>query len=242
MKSNPTLGVIGLGRMGQSILGLLEYRKDLSFQPFSRLSKDSIPLLKKCDVVIEFTTSEAAPEVIRTCISNDVPVVSGTTGWHEYHLESILSFCKQKHGKFLYASNFSIGMNIVFALNAKLANVLADYPQFKPSLQEIHHIHKKDMPSGTAFTLLEDIMKQQPGYTGISLNQPASSNSIPVVALREGEVKGIHQVNWNSGAEEISIRHEAFDRSIFASGAIMAALWLHSQANGIYTMRDIIKV
>jgi 4-hydroxy-tetrahydrodipicolinate reductase len=132
--------------MGQSILGLLEHRNDLRFQPFSRLSADQLSLLKQCDVVIEFTTAEAAPEVIRTCISNDVPVVSGTTGWHEYHLESILSFCKQKHGKFLYASNFSIGMNIVFALNAKLANVLSDYPQFKPSLQEIHHIHKKDMP------------------------------------------------------------------------------------------------
>lgn len=242
MKSAPTLGVVGLGRMGQSILGLLEQRNNLHFQPFARLSADSIPLLKQCDVVIEFTVAEAAPEVIRTCISNDIPVVSGTTGWHEYHLESIKSLCRQKQGKFLYASNFSIGMNIAFALNAKLANVLSDYPEFKPSLLEIHHVHKKDMPSGTAYTLLEDIMKQQPEYEGISLNQEARSNSIPVVALREGEVKGIHQVAWNSGAEEISIRHEAFDRSIFASGAIMAALWLHAQANGIYTMRDIIKV
>jgi 4-hydroxy-tetrahydrodipicolinate reductase len=242
MKSNPTLGVVGLGRMGQSILGLLEQRNDLSFHPFSRLSSEHISLLKQCDVVIEFTTAEAAPEVIRTCISNDIPVVSGTTGWHEYHLESLLSFCKQKQGKFLYASNFSIGMNIVFALNAKLAHVLSEYPEFKPSLHEIHHVHKKDMPSGTAYTLLEDIMKQQPGYNGISLNQPPSSNTIAVEALREGEVKGIHQVNWNSGAEEISIRHEAFDRSIFASGAIMAALWLHTQSKGIFTMRDIIKV
>jgi 4-hydroxy-tetrahydrodipicolinate reductase len=242
MKSNPTLGVVGLGRMGQSILGLLEQRNDLSFHPFSRLSSEHIPLLKQCDVVIEFTTAEAAPDVIRTCISNDISVVSGTTGWHEYHLESLLSFCKQKQGKFLYASNFSIGMNIVFALNAKLAHVLSAYPEFKPSLQEIHHVHKKDMPSGTAYTLLEDIMKQQPEYNGIGLNQPPSSHTIPVEALREGEVKGIHQVNWNSGAEEISIRHEAFDRSIFASGAIMAALWLHTQSRGIFTMRDIIKV
>ena len=244
MDSKRTIGVIGLGRMGQSIIGLLEERKDLSFHPFSRLKSDSIALLKTCDVVIEFTTSEAAPEVIRTCISNGVPVVSGTTGWHEYHLESILSFCKQQHGKFLYASNFSIGMNITFALNAKLADVLKDYPQFKPAVKEIHHIHKKDMPSGTAYTLLEDIRKQQPGYSGINLNHAYESDPslIPVEALREGEVKGIHKVMWNSGEEEITIKHEAFNRSIFASGAIMAALWLYDQANGIYTMRDIIKI
>ena len=121
-------------------------------------------------------------------------------------------------------------MNIVFALNAKLANVLAAYPQFKPSVEEIHHIHKKDMPSGTAYTLLEDIMKQQPSYSGINLNKAHSSveGLIPVVALREGDVKGIHEVKWNSGAEEIAIRHESKDRGIFASGAIMAALWLHA--------------
>ncbi|HEX5111227.1 MAG TPA: 4-hydroxy-tetrahydrodipicolinate reductase [Saprospiraceae bacterium] len=243
MKSKPTLGIAGLGRMGKAIVGLLEQGDDLRYHPFSRLSEDKIPLLKQCDVVIEFTTPEAAPDVIKTCISNDVPVVSGTTGWHEYHLQEILSFCKQKHGKFLYASNFSIGMNIVFAINAKLANVFSDYKQFKPSLKEIHHIHKKDMPSGTAYTLLEDIMKQQPQYTGISLNQPSDdSHLIPVHAIREGEVKGIHEVKWNSGQEEISIRHEAYDRSIFASGAIMAALWLNAQPNGIYTMRDIIKI
>jgi 4-hydroxy-tetrahydrodipicolinate reductase len=229
--------------MGQSILALLEGRKDVSFQPFSRLSGDAISTLKTCDVVIEFTTSEAAPEVIKTCISNGIAVVSGTTGWHEYHLKTILNFCKQHHGKFLYASNFSIGMNIVFALNAKLADVLADYPQFKPSLKEIHHVHKKDMPSGTAYTLLEDIFKQQTTYTGINLNHanPASPDLIPVEALREGEVKGIHEVKWNSGEEEISIKHEAFNRSIFASGAIMAALWLDKQPQGVYTMKDIIK-
>jgi 4-hydroxy-tetrahydrodipicolinate reductase len=244
MDKKPRIGVVGLGRMGQSILSLLNERSDLTFHPFSRLSGDAITHLKQCDVVIEFTTAVAAPEVIMTCMTNDVPVVSGTTGWHEYHLESVLRFCKQKHGKFLYASNFSIGMNIVFALNAKLANVLATYPQFKPSVEEIHHIHKKDMPSGTAYTLLEDIMKQQSNYCGINLNnaQVAGEGLIPVIALREGDVKGIHEVKWNSGAEEIAIRHESKDRGIFASGAIMAALWLHHQPNGIYTMRDIIHV
>jgi len=243
MDKKPVLGVVGLGRMGQVITRLLEDRHDLSFKPFSRLTPDTISQLKQCDVVIEFTTPEAAPEVIRTCLSNDIAVVSGTTGWHEYHLESILSYCKQREGKFLYATNFSIGMNIVFALNAKLADVLSDYKQFKPSLKELHHIHKKDMPSGTAYTLLEDIMKQQPEYTGISLNQPDSdSHLISVNAIREGEIKGIHEVKWNSGEEEIALRHEAFDRSIFASGAIMASMWLNKQPHGIYTMRDMIKM
>jgi|WetSurMetagenome_2_1015567.scaffolds.fasta_scaffold450632_1 4-hydroxy-tetrahydrodipicolinate reductase len=243
MDKKPTIGVVGLGRMGQAILRLLRERKELSFHAFSRLTLDDISLLKACDVVIEFTTSEAAPNVIKTCISNGVPVVSGTTGWHEYHLESMLSYSKQLHGKFLYASNFSIGMNITFALNAKLADVLKDYPQFKPAVKEIHHVHKKDMPSGTAYTLLEDIRKQQPSYSGINLNHAHGSDStlIPVEALREGEVKGVHEVRWNSGDEEITIRHEAFNRDIFASGAIMAALWLDKQPQGVYTMKDIIK-
>jgi len=243
MNSKPNIGVVGLGRMGQSIMALLEARNDADYQSFSRLSGDSIPRLKTCDVVIEFTTSEAAPDIIKTCLTHDVPVVSGTTGWHEYHLNSILNFCKQKQGTFLYASNFSIGMNLVFAMNTKLAEVLVDYPQFKPYLKEIHHIHKKDMPSGTAYTLLEGIMKKQPTYTGINLNQAQSDGDdlIPVNALREGEVKGIHEVSWNSGEEEISIKHEAFNRDIFASGAIMAAQWLCRQSAGVYTMKDIIK-
>jgi len=240
-----TVGIVGLGKMGQAIASILGNRKDLKSHSFHRISPENTVVLKSCDVVIEFTIAEAAPGVIRQCLDLGIPVVSGTTGWHEYNLESILSYCKQKQGTLLYATNFSVGMNIVFALNRKLAEVMSDLPAFKPSIQEIHHVHKKDSPSGTAYTLIEDILTRHPHYTGFAHN-PGGENfqddKIPVTSIREGEVKGFHQVAWSSGAEQVTIAHEAFDRTIFAEGAVMAALWLSRQPRGIYTMKDILNI
>ena len=238
-----TIGIVGMGKMGQAILAIMDTRPHLRGIAFQRLSAASEDQLAACQVVIEFTTADAAPGVIRHCLERRIPVVSGTTGWHEYHLESILSYARQQHSKLLYATNFSIGMNIVFGLNRKLAEVMRDLPQYKPSVREVHHIHKKDSPSGTAYTLLGDIIKQHPGYSGFALNpgnEMVAADQIPVVAVREGEVKGLHQVYWTSGAEQIMIAHEAYDRSIFAEGAILAAVWLTQQPNGIYTMKDVL--
>ena len=240
-----TIGIVGMGKMGQAIAHLLESRQDLNFKTFQRVSVENREALRACDVVIEFTIPEAAPGVIRHCLELGIPVVSGTTGWHEYQLESILSFCKQQHSTFLYATNFSIGMNITFALNRKLAEVMSGLPQFHPSVKEIHHIHKKDSPSGTAFTMIEDILAYHPQYNGIELNgdiHDPSAGKLPLTAIREGEVKGFHQVTWNSGMEQITLAHEAFDRRIFAEGAVMAASWLRQQPRGIYTMKDIIRI
>ena len=240
-----SIGIVGMGKMGQAIASLLGTRPELQCHPFQRISPENKPILKTCDVVIEFTTPEAAPGVIRQCLELNIPVVSGTTGWHEYHLESILGYCRQHQSTFLYATNFSIGMNIIFALNQKLADVMQGLPQFRPSIKEIHHIHKKDSPSGTAYTLMEGILAQQLRYTGFVVNADANNvpaDKLPVTAIREGEVKGYHEVTWNSGAEQITISHEAFDRRIFAEGAVMAALWLAQKPKGIYTMRDILQL
>ena len=243
MNSKPTIGMIGLGRMGQAIIEQLKGRDDLDFCPVSRLNEANLKALQGCDVVIEFTLPEVAPDIVSQCILAGIPVVSGTTGWHEKHLDRIISLCTEKQGKLLYATNFSIGMNIVFALNEKLAQVMKQYPDFKPSLKEIHHIHKKDMPSGTAMTLLKGIILEQDRFTGFNLNdENASANNIDVHAIREGEVKGYHEVTWNSGLEKITLGHEAFDRGIFAAGAIVAAEWLVKQEEGVYTMRDIIRL
>jgi 4-hydroxy-tetrahydrodipicolinate reductase len=238
-----TIGMVGMGKMGQAITSLLEAQNDIKCHTFNRISPETYSLLSTCNVVIEFTIPGAAPDVIRQCIDLGVPIVSGTTGWHEYHLNSIISFCKQKKGTFLYATNFSIGMNIVFALNRKLAEVMAAFPQFKPSIKEIHHIHKKDSPSGTAYTLIGDILSNLPDYDGFEHNvdeKNKQDNKLHVQSIREGEVKGIHEVTWKSEAEQITIAHEAFDRTIFAEGAVMAARWLHQQHHGVYTMKDIL--
>lgn len=240
-----TIGIIGMGRMGQAIAAQISSRQDIQFIPFSRLSEANDKDLSRCQVAIEFTIPEAAPGVIRHCLERHIPVVSGTTGWHEYHLSSILSLCKQQKGKMLYATNFSVGMNIVFALHERLSAVMASFPEFRPSIREVHHMHKKDAPSGTAYTLIESILSQHPAYTGFVLNPEnpqLPTDRFPVDAIREGEVKGIHEVTWSSEMEKITIGHEAFDRRIFAEGAIMAALWLDHQPQGIYTMRDIIQL
>ena len=234
-------GIIGMGKMGHAISDLLELDKRVTFHTFNRLSSENQHLLKECSVVIEFTTADASPGIIEHCILSGVPIVSGTTGWQEYHLENIKKICKQHQGKLLYASNFSIGMNITFALNRTLASIMNSFPQFKASILEKHHIHKKDSPSGTAYSLIEDVIKNHTAYKGFELNHPVNEEgNIPVTTIREGEIKGYHEVSWNSGLEEIKLSHEAYDRKIFAEGAILAARWLKDKIPGIYSMRDII--
>lgn len=238
-----TYGIIGMGRMGQSLSAILANDEEHPFYTFNRLSPESQTQLESCDVVIEFTTSEAAPGIIKHCLESGITIVSGTTGWQEYHLASMIKLCQFKKGKFLYASNFSIGMNITFALNRKLASIMNQFPQFNASVKEIHHIHKKDSPSGTAYTLIGDIIDQHKRYNNFELNSDPSSadeNIFPVTAIREGEIKGYHEVKWDSGSEQIKISHEAFDRKIFAEGAIMAATWLINQHPGVYTMKDMV--
>lgn len=236
-----SFGIVGMGKMGQSIVTVLEANPTLQFQSFNRITPDNQALLKACDVVIEFTNADASPGIISHCISSGIPIVSGTTGWQEYHFETIKNLCNQHHGRFLYASNFSIGMNIMFALNQKLATIMNSFPQFKPTITERHHIHKKDKPSGTAYTLIEGVVANHQTYSGFDLNDSTHDQTkIPVTAIREGEIKGYHEIVWSSPQEEIKLAHEAFDRKIFAEGAIIAAAWLKSQKAGVYTMRDII--
>jgi 4-hydroxy-tetrahydrodipicolinate reductase len=235
--------MIGMGKMGQAVTSLLEQREDASFHAFHHLTSADLSELKSCDVAIEFTTSESAPDVIRLCLESGIPIVSGTTGWHLNHLQSVIEFCANQGGKFLYASNFSIGMNITFALNRKLASIMNQFPQFSASISEIHHIHKKDSPSGTALSLIQDIIALHDRYTSYQLKvDDPDLNSLPVTAIREGEVKGFHEVTWSSSLEQIRLSHEALDRKIFAEGAILAASWLIGQNPGVYTMKDIIDV
>ena len=240
-----TIGIIGMGKMGNTIAAVLESHPNHQGLQFQRINPSNQAQLQSCDVAIEFTTPEAAPGVIKQCLDLGIPLVSGTTGWHESHLEEIRAYNRQLNGTFLFATNFSIGMNIVFALNKRLAAVMAKFPEFKPSIREVHHIHKKDSPSGTAYTLLEELILHHPSYTNFELNgeaEHATPGFIPVEAIREGDVKGIHEVMWKSEKESISIRHDAHDRRIFAEGAVMAATWLLDKPAGEYTMKDIIRL
>lgn len=240
-----SVAIIGLGKMGSAIMALMESDEMAEMHPFRRLKSGDLDILKQCDVAIEFTVPEAAFDVIKQCLENGIPVVSGTTGWHQNKLNDIIQLCQDVNGKFLYASNFSIGMNITFELSRKLSTMMNQFPQFSASIREIHHIHKKDSPSGTAVTLINEIIETSDCYTGFELNptnDKENGNKISVNAVREGEVKGFHEITWTSPDEKIVISHEALERKIFAQGAVMAAKWLINQGPGVYTMRDIIKL
>lgn len=195
--------------------------------------------LRQADVVIEFSRPEAAFANVMLCLEAGVPVVSGTTGWLEAMPEAE-AFCRKNEGAMLWASNFSVGVNLFFALNRYLARLMNERTEYAPSLTEIHHVHKLDAPSGTALTLVREIVAQVERTSGWALAPtPPRLSEIPVAAIREGEAPGTHTVRWNSAADEISIEHRAHSRAGFASGAILAARWLAGR-KGVFGMNDVL--
>jgi 4-hydroxy-tetrahydrodipicolinate reductase len=168
------------------------------------------------------------------------PVVVGTTGWYE-RFEEIKNQCISEKQSLLYATNMSLGVNLFFEINRKLAALMHSYPDYHPNLKETHHIHKKDAPSGTAITLANDILQQYRNFSDWALTpSDESSDKLPITAFRKGEAIGTHEVTYRSSVDEIVIRHSAFSREGFAVGAVCAAEWLSGRC-GIFTMQDVIK-
>lgn len=198
--------------------------------------------LKKADVAIEFSIPAIAVENYKWCFENGVPVVSGTTGWLE-KWDEVMADCHAKNGGFFYASNFSIGANVFFHLNKYLAKMMSGYDDYKVFIEETHHIHKLDAPSGTAITIAEGILNNHPGYNGWQLDSGGEipSGVLPVTAKRIGEVPGIHTVTYKSAVDEIEIHHSAFSREGLAKGAVMAAEFLCGK-QGVYGMDDMLKI
>ncbi len=197
--------------------------------------------LNGCDIAIEFTTPETASENIRRCFDAGVPVVSGTTGWFN-DLPGIKKLCLAKKQTLFYASNFSIGVNIFFALNKKLAGMVAEMDGYQPRIIETHHAEKLDAPSGTAITLAKDIIDARRSldqWGDASEKLPA--NVLPVKSYRIENITGTHVVSYNSVIDNLEIRHTAHNRSGFAEGAILAAEWVHNK-EGIFTMQDMLNL
>ena len=194
------------------------------------------PAFAQADVAIEFSTPATAEANIRAAWLAGIPVVCGTTGWNVQTLRDELcdeaECCQVSRRALLWSSNFSVGVNIFFALNKRLAGLLADYPDYQPSITETHHIHKLDAPSGTAKTLAEDIERFKLQVSGTKLQ-------VPIESIREGEVPGIHTVTWDSPVDTISITHSAKSREGFALGAVLAAEWLKGKT-GWHTMEEVL--
>ena len=201
-------------------------------------SKDKDYNLSNVDVAIDFSVPTSAVENISQCLKQDVPVISGTTGWLE-HYDSIVELCKKQQGTFLYASNFSLGVNIFFELNKTLANLMNRLPEYTASIEEIHHTQKLDAPSGTAISLAKDIISNS-DYSSWTLDKP-NEKELGIVAKRIENVPGTHEISYDSTIDSIQIKHTAHSREGFALGAVIAAEWIFGK-KGIFTMKDVLNI
>lgn len=204
------IGLIGYGKMGKAIEEIAIQRgHEVVFRANSQNPLSSIDF-NDAEVAIEFTQPGLAIEHIRFCAAHQLPVVVGTTAWSQ-HLPEVEKMVGQENGSLLYASNFSIGVNIFFRLNEELARMMAAYPEYAPSLTEIHHTQKLDAPSGTAVTLANDLIHANPNFgdwvSGLNEQPEADYNQLPITALREPEVPGTHTVTWNSEADQQGFFH-----------------------------------
>jgi 4-hydroxy-tetrahydrodipicolinate reductase len=189
------------------------------------------------DVVLEFSAPEAAFENIKFCLQNNIPVLSGTTGWLDKVTE-IEKITLSNNGTFFYASNFSLGVNLFFKLNKKLAELLAN-SQYVPKIDETHHIQKVDTPSGTAITLAEEIIKANSKLSSWINQNTNNTAKLPILSIREDEVSGTHIVTYQSENDEIIIKHKAYNRAGFAQGALTVAEWIIDK-KGVLTMDDFL--
>ena len=228
------IALLGYGKMGQVIEGIaLERGHEIVVR---KGSDDSFDGLENADVAIDFSIPDAAVGNISACLNADIPVISGTTGWLEkYH--DMAKLCDDKNGAFIYGSNFSLGVNIFFELNAYLAKMMGKLDQYKASIEEVHHVQKLDAPSGTAITLAKEIIEHS-DYSSWAIGNP-KEDELFINAKREENVPGTHTVTYESEVDAIAITHTAHSREGFAFGAVIAAEWLTGK-KGIYTMKDVL--
>ncbi|MDE6329951.1 MAG: 4-hydroxy-tetrahydrodipicolinate reductase [Muribaculaceae bacterium] len=237
------IALIGHGKMGHIIENIARERghEIVKIIDENNIHELASPEFRSADVAIEFTCPKSAVDNILKCFAAGVPVVSGTTGWTE-SLPELRLMCDKGDGTLLWSSNFSVGMNIFMELNRHLTRIMSRFPEYHPEMEEVHHIHKLDHPSGTAITLAEDLISLYPPLTRWEEPAPDAApgvDALAITARREGEVPGIHTIRWDSPADEISITHSAHSRAGFALGAVLAAEWLPGHT-GYFTMSDVL--
>lgn len=243
------IALIGYGKMGHIIETIAKERGHhiVAIIDKDNTSDFSSHDFASADVAIEFSAPDSAVNNILASFAAGVPVVSGTTGWQQF-IPEIKAMCDKGEGTLLWSSNFSIGVNLFMAVNRYLANLMEKYPQYSPSLEETHHIHKLDHPSGTAVTIAEDLIASNSRIDSWheieETADPVSARQLregvlPVKANRVGEVPGIHTVVWDSPVDTITISHSAKSREGFALGAVLAAEWLKDR-KGFFRMSDFL--
>lgn len=234
------IALIGYGKMGKEIerIALDRGHSIVSIIDENNLSGFDSDEFKGADVAIEFTTPASAMNNFRKCFAAGVPVVAGTTGWLE-NMPEVKDACENKGQTFFYASNYSLGVNIFFAVNKYLAKIMNQFSDYTVKMEEVHHIHKLDAPSGTAITLAEGIIENVDRKTDWHLETESKPSDLAIHCIREGEVPGIHEVFYESEADIISIKHDAKNRKGFALGAVLAAEFTHGK-KGFLGMQDML--
>ncbi len=233
------IAIVGYGKMGKTIERLAEQRGHHIIAKIGRQNAKELLSIKRseCDVAIEFSSPDSVLNNLDLLSKAGINTVCGTTAWLDHYNRICSQFVDKKAG-FLYASNFSVGVNIFFKVNKYLAQLIGSRSEYDISMREEHHIHKKDAPSGTAITLVDDIIKSSNHKTSWSLGS-ADEQSIAIETVREGDIKGTHIVNYDSEIDSISISHTAHTREGFALGALLAAEYL-DQKSGIFTMDNVL--
>lgn len=230
------IALLGYGRMGKEIEKIAISR---GHKIVIRKDIEDIIDINLADVAIDFSVPSAAFKNISNCLNHQVPVISGTTGWLDKY-EDAIALCKEKKGTFIYASNYSLGVNIFFELNKQLAKMMKAVEGYNISMEEIHHTKKLDAPSGTAITLAEGIIENT-SKNNWELDEKTSEENIPIIAKRIPDVPGTHSVWYESEVDTLEIKHTAHSRKGFALGAVIAAEWI-SDKKGVFSMKDVLNI
>ena len=231
------IALLGYGKMGKTIEQIAIKRGHTIVLTVDK--DDENYDITKADVAIDFSIPTVALNNISNCINNGVPVISGSTGWLDNY-DKAVALCEEKKGAFIYASNYSLGVNIFFELNKTLAKMMSTLKQYNVSMEEIHHTQKLDAPSGTAISLANDIIANNANFEAWKLDESAEK-TIPIVAKRIVDVPGTHTVNYKSEVDTITIEHVAHTREGFALGAVIAAEWIVGKT-GVFTMNDVLNI
>ncbi|MFZ1807956.1 MAG: 4-hydroxy-tetrahydrodipicolinate reductase [Cyclobacteriaceae bacterium] len=234
------IALIGYGKMGKAIEGFALQRNHTIIAKVNSNDPTEIKKIKEADVAIEFSQPDVVINNLKACFDAQVPVVCGTTGWLERKNE-IATYCQERNGTFLYASNFSLGVNIFFKLNEMLASMMDKHATYDVAIDEIHHTQKKDAPSGTAITLAEGILKEFDRKKNWVKGDNSNATELAIHSFREDPAPGTHTVKYTSAIDDIEIKHTAHSRDGFALGALLVAEWIQDK-KGILHMGDFLKL
>jgi 4-hydroxy-tetrahydrodipicolinate reductase len=234
------LALLGYGKMGREIEKIaLKRGHEIALKIGSKNSDElTIENLKKADVAIDFSLPTSAESNIKLCFKSSIPIISGTTGWLDKYSE-VCKVCEKENGSFIYASNFSLGVNLFFELNSFLANMMSSHNDYDVNMKEIHHIHKLDAPSGTAISLADQILEKSKSKQKWSIQENIDPSTLNIEAERTNEVPGTHRIVYESEIDSISIEHKAHNRQGFALGVIIASEWIQNR-KGVFSMKDVI--